>query len=86
MESSLPSELNEEAQMLLRTQEVQNLFKKYDNVKAKRLPSSSQGPPKFLRKVLWFFMFVFPCNKKIKGMLCNNKTKEFANLKLFWFF
>jgi len=37
--------------MMLRTQEVQNLFKKYDNVKAKRFPSS-QGPPKFLRKIL----------------------------------
>lgn len=61
MENSLPSEINEEAAMLLRTPEIQKLFKSYDKstLSRKTMPTKfqSQGSSlinssKLIRKIL----------------------------------
>lgn len=55
MEASFPSEVNEEAAMLLRTGEIQKIFSKYDTkVKPQKLSqkiSTQLSASKFLKKV-----------------------------------
>jgi hypothetical protein len=60
MENSMPSELNEEAAMLLRTPEIQKLFRNYDNlpprrtmpVKLQSQTNSLNTSTKFAKKIL----------------------------------